>query len=217
MSQSGRDTTGKRRRTVPGMSVKEAYMLLGLRPGADWELVHATYRRLALKYHPDHNRDGNSLDHFKQRTAAYRVLRKKHRLDQAESDRERAECERCGDYCVLHTALDGMRCCVACLSLASRRPLLPAPPITIVSCATTIVLLALALGCLVAEAFLGGGSYSVAAFGLGVLSLFSLAVTCLTVVYTADPRRSPRRRTVQAIRPARSEFPVPMSGSVESF
>lgn len=217
MTYRGRETSGKRQRVRPSMSVSEAYKLLGLTPEAEWELVHASYRRDALKYHPDHNPDKTSLERFKEQTAAYRLLRRKYRLDAYSDDRPRRECERCGEYAVLHTALDGARCCAACLSLASRRPLLPAPPITIASCAATIVLLVLAVGCLVAEALVGGGSYSAAAFGLGILSLMSLATTCLTVVYTAEPRRRLYRGTVQAIHPAPTEIPVRLVESADPF
>ena len=216
MTYRGRKTSANRPRVRSSMSVSEAYKLLGLTPDAQWERVHATYRRDALRYHPDRNPDEASLERFKEQTAAYRLLRKKYRLD-ADSDRPRCECERCGDYAVLHTAPDGTRCCAACLSLASRQPLLPAPPITIVSCAATIVLLVLAVGCLAAEALVGGGSYSAAALGLGILSLMSLAATCLTVVYTAQPRRGLYRGTVQAIHPAPTEIPIRLAESADPF
>lgn len=181
------------------MSVAEAYDLLGLRTSAGRDEVKATYRRLALKYHPDRN--PGSLERFKELAAAYRLLQSKFRLDSGSADHLRAECDRCGEYAILHTGADGSHCCAACLSIVNRRPLLPAPPITIVTCAMTIVLLALALGALVLGVLSQHSNpYSLVAFGLGLLALVSLAVTCLTVVYTAEPKQLSGRRTIRSVR-----------------
>lgn len=199
--------TGKR----PAMSIAEAYELLGLRTSAGREEVQATYRRLALKYHPDRN--PGSIERFKELATAYRLLQNKFRLDSSEAERLRAECDRCGEYGIVHAATDGSHCCAACLSIANRRPLLPAPPITIVTCATTIVLLALSLGSLMVA--LGGDAqqhwYAVLSFVLGLAALLSLAATCLTVVYTAEPRHLLGRGTVRSVRRHRPR------GSANSF
>jgi hypothetical protein len=190
------------------MSVAEAYRVLDLNPGTDSDAVHARYRLLALRYHPDRNGDNPaSLDRFKQLASAYRLLRAKFRLDSGYSQALRAECERCGEYAILHAGLDGSHCCAACLSLANRRPLLPAPPITIVTCAATITLLVLAFGCLLASWNSGAGVYSILALILGLLALASLAAVCLTVIYTAEPRQL-RRQTVQSVRRTRPAQPA---------
>lgn len=197
MSSDGPESSTRRKRSRPAMSLGEAYALLGLKPGADRTLVHAAYRRLALRYHPDHNRSPGALERFKELSAAYRVLRNKFRLDEGQPGRLRDECERCGEYAILHIAQDGMKCCAACLSLAQRRPLLPAPPITIASCATAIVFLALALGCMLLGLAGGGQLYYAAALLCGLLSLASVCVVCVTVVYTADPRQLARRAAIR--------------------
>ncbi|GEM_PF-2040699 len=177
------------------MGIGEAYAILGLESGASPQQVHAAYRRLALKYHPDRNPGHENLEHFKRLAAAYRLLRNKFRLDRTDSQLVRGVCDRCGEYAVVHQTLDGSRSCATCLSFFNRRPLLPAPTITIVTCATTIVLLALALGCLLAGLILSSPGYLLMTIVLGVSALVSLAVTCVTVVYTADPHHLSRRRT----------------------
>jgi len=176
------------------MSVGEAYLALGLTPAADRDQVHGTFRRLALQYHPDRNPGDASLERFKELAAAYRVLQRKFRVDDEGPDEVRDECERCGKYAVLRTALDGHRCCSACLSAGQRRLLLPAPPVVIVSCAVTIVLLVMAGAALLAGCFSGSGEYWAGSLVLGLVALVSLAITCLTVVYTAEPRRWRKRR-----------------------
>lgn len=55
----------------------DLYRVLQLDPSADPEVIEAAYRRLALKYHPDHNRgDAQAEEHMKRINEAYRVLGK---------------------------------------------------------------------------------------------------------------------------------------------
>jgi len=52
------------------------YQLLGISKGASSDEIKKAYRKLALKYHPDRNRDSEENDdRFKQVTEAYEVLR----------------------------------------------------------------------------------------------------------------------------------------------
>jgi hypothetical protein len=185
--------TRKRARKRESLSVVEAYALLGLSPLADRDVVHATYRRLVLRYHPD--KGGGNIERFKELAGAYRVLQNKFHLEQIDSDQAHGECDHCGEYDVLRQSPDGSHCCPSCLARAGRRRLLPAPPVVIASCATTIVLLCLAAGCVLASCASHAPHYSLAAAGLGVAALVSLAVTCLTVVYTAEPTRRRRHRS----------------------
>ncbi len=190
------------------LSVPQAYVVLGLDPTVDREIVHTTYRKLALQHHPDRNPgDSASLERFKQLTAAYRVLQRKFHTESLAPGQMQGECDSCGNYALLRVALDGSQCCVDCLSRVSHRRMLPAPPIVIASCAATVVLLILAAACLL----LGGANANSATFyyalglGLGVSALASLAITCVTVIYTAEPQssRRPHSRPLARVRKRR--------------
>ncbi len=55
----------------------DLYRALQVDPSADPEVIEAAYKRLALKYHPDHNRgDPQAEEHMKRINEAYRVLGK---------------------------------------------------------------------------------------------------------------------------------------------
>ena len=55
----------------------DLYRVLQVDPSADPEVIEAAYRRLAHKYHPDHNRgDTRAEDQMKRINAAFRVLGK---------------------------------------------------------------------------------------------------------------------------------------------
>jgi len=57
------------------MSLADYYRVLGLRTGASFAEVKASYRRLARRYHPDVNPDDQQAhEHFIQITQAYREL-----------------------------------------------------------------------------------------------------------------------------------------------
>lgn len=58
------------------MNLADCYRLLGLRDGASFEEIKASYRRLARRYHPDVNPDDQQQanDKFIQITEAYRQL-----------------------------------------------------------------------------------------------------------------------------------------------
>ncbi len=53
------------------------YRVLQVDPSADPEVIEVAYKRLALKYHPDHNRgDSRAEEHMKRINEAFRVLGK---------------------------------------------------------------------------------------------------------------------------------------------
>jgi curved DNA-binding protein CbpA len=55
----------------------DLYRVLQVDPSADPAVIEAAYKRLAHKYHPDHNRgDSQAEEHMKRINEAYRVLRK---------------------------------------------------------------------------------------------------------------------------------------------
>jgi tetratricopeptide (TPR) repeat protein len=58
------------------MDLADCYRLLGLRTGASYEEIKASYRRLARQYHPDANptNQQRAKDKFIQLTEAYKVL-----------------------------------------------------------------------------------------------------------------------------------------------
>jgi tetratricopeptide (TPR) repeat protein len=58
------------------MDLADCYRLLGLRTGASYEAIKASYRRLARQYHPDANPDNQqqAQDKFIQLTDAYKQL-----------------------------------------------------------------------------------------------------------------------------------------------
>ena len=58
-------------------SEADLYRVLQVDPSADPEVIEAAYKRLALKYHPDHNRgDARAEEHMKRINEAFRVLGK---------------------------------------------------------------------------------------------------------------------------------------------
>jgi len=58
---------------MPG---KDYYKILGVSKSASPEEIKKAYRKLALKYHPDHNKGNNSAEAmFKDLNEAYAVLR----------------------------------------------------------------------------------------------------------------------------------------------
>lgn len=53
---------------------KDYYKILGIQPGANEEEIKKAYRRMALKFHPDKNKDPNAEEKFKEIAEAYEVL-----------------------------------------------------------------------------------------------------------------------------------------------
>ncbi len=54
---------------------RDYYQVLGLAKGASEEEIKKSYRRLAMKYHPDRNPDNKEAEtHFKEATEAYEIL-----------------------------------------------------------------------------------------------------------------------------------------------
>ena len=55
---------------------RDYYEILGIRKNASGEEIKKSYRRLALKYHPDRNPgDKETEERFKEAAEAYEVLR----------------------------------------------------------------------------------------------------------------------------------------------
>ncbi|MEZ6193422.1 MAG: DnaJ domain-containing protein [Phycisphaerales bacterium] len=56
------------------IDLPDYYAVLNIAPDADGQKVHAAYRQLARKYHPDTNKAPDAQDHFIRVCEAYKVL-----------------------------------------------------------------------------------------------------------------------------------------------
>lgn len=74
--------------------MRSYYQLLGLNEGASIAEVKRAYRRLALKYHPDHNKSPGAREHFLKITEAYNYLLDPPTRTVPERDVSKAEAER---------------------------------------------------------------------------------------------------------------------------
>ncbi len=72
------------------------YELLQVSPKADPEIIEATYRRLALRYHPDHNPLPDATERMKALNAAYATLKDPQR--RADYDRRLCDPGYIGDF-----------------------------------------------------------------------------------------------------------------------
>ena len=58
------------------MADKDFYDILGVSKNATSDEIKKSYRKLALKYHPDRNRDDKTAEKkFKEISAAYEILK----------------------------------------------------------------------------------------------------------------------------------------------
>lgn len=53
---------------------KDYYQTLGIPKGSNEEEIKKAYRRMALRFHPDKNKDANAEEKFKEIAEAYEVL-----------------------------------------------------------------------------------------------------------------------------------------------
>lgn len=53
---------------------KDYYKILGIQSGANEDEIKKAYRKMALKYHPDKNKDPSAEEKFKEIAEAYDVL-----------------------------------------------------------------------------------------------------------------------------------------------
>ena len=69
-------------------SSKDYYKILGVNRQAPPEEIKTKFRKLALEYHPDRNRDPSAQEKFKEINSAYQVL---------SDPQKRAQYDRFGD------------------------------------------------------------------------------------------------------------------------
>jgi len=63
-----------------------AYDVLGVDPGAPEDEIKKAYRKLALKYHPDRNKDAESDGKFKKINEAWSILSDKNKRSDHDRD-----------------------------------------------------------------------------------------------------------------------------------
>ena len=155
------------------MTAEAAYAVLGLHSGATHREVQSTYRRLAMKHHPDiAGDDAAARVEFDRITRAYRTI--------ATLDRLRSRyrgmagcCQRCGAAEKLYVGIDRRRYCSECL-LASKRRFLPLPTYTVVRCLSVIGLQAVAVWCAIALSATGRFVFGIGGVAAALLSLIIL-------------------------------------------
>jgi len=54
--------------------MNQYYNILGLSPGASEADIKKAYKKLAIRYHPDKNKDPGAIENFKQISEAYQIL-----------------------------------------------------------------------------------------------------------------------------------------------
>ena len=171
----------------------EALHVLGVASGASTRQIKGAYRRLALRYHPDRNRNqagGLPEDvcaaRFREVVQAYRLLIRhaSHDPNQCTID----PCSRCRAHDRLQRGLDGNMYCRACLLMGSSCRALPAPPVVIVGGGLAAGLLLASTLLLVAWSATAQVAYWAAAMGLTLTSLAVLSVVCIRVGYAATRR-----------------------------
>ncbi|KAK6494843.1 dnaJ-like protein subfamily B member 5-like isoform X1 [Huso huso] len=82
VSDSKADTRTRKRGCLPQKSTdreliamgKDYYRMLGVPSGSNEDEIKKAYRKMALKFHPDKNKDPNAEDKFKEIAEAYEVL-----------------------------------------------------------------------------------------------------------------------------------------------
>ncbi|KAL2294130.1 hypothetical protein Nmel_007852 [Mimus melanotis] len=74
---------------------KDYYKILGIQSGANEDEIKKAYRKMALKYHPDKNKDPNAEEKFKEIAEAYDVL---------SDPKKRAVYDQYGEEAICHLA-----------------------------------------------------------------------------------------------------------------
>lgn len=188
------------------MHPSDCFRQLGLVPGASRRQIQRAYRRLALHLHPDKAPgDEAARRRFIQLTEAYRTL--VGTAAAPDADESFAACDECGRFRTVYATPSGKHLCESC-SLRPRGMLfLPMPPLVVVRCIASIVLIVASLGCLLAWVFQPEPGWLAAAAAGGILTFAMLAVTCVRVRVCTSPR-DPRARHRATARRRRATAPT---------
>jgi len=175
--------------------------VLGLSEPASVEQIKHAYRHLAYRLHPDRSGgDRRAHRRFVSISKAYRFLMQSARA--VERGKKVGVCAGCGEFGEAITSLDGRPRCLRCIFRPEGGRLLPMPLLVVAKCASTVVLIALAvylLGVAVTTGHPGTAAiYAACAFAAGLLSLVALAWTCLRIVYCLSDRERSAQRSYHA-------------------
>ena len=164
------------------MDFDTCHDILGVVPGASLRQIHAAYKQLALKHHPDRAPDDpEAHEVFIRVTEAYSILKNAFYEGRTQRARPRrlTRCDRCHAYNDVHKGLDGGRYCVDCL-LNRRRRFLPLPSIEVIRCLGVFALdsaavLLLIRACLTGQRslFISAGAAAIAGIGLMAYHVWS--------------------------------------------
>lgn len=178
------------------LSSAQAYRMMGLSEAATSDEIHAAFRALAKRHHPDVNRAASDHRRFARMIEAYHLLCQ--RLHHEPKHARDGRCPRCGVQTSLCSLLDGRRGCADCLFGRTRmRRLLPGPVRVAARHIPVFLLCGVAVG-LIAR-YLRTEDLSAALLALGSVWLgFGILTTqVLTIVFDnvrpGRPRPSPSR------------------------
>lgn len=173
------------------MTPSECMRLLEVAEPATVEQIKRAYHQLAYRLHPDHNGgDLRAQRRFISISEAYHSLMQS--AHAVERGKKVAVCARCGEFDEAIIGLDGRPRCPRCIFRPDGGRLLPMPALVVVKCVSTLVLIGLAIYLLAAAVISAhpatATAYALCAIAAGLLSLVTLAYTCLRVLYCISNR-----------------------------
>ena len=180
------------------MTPSECMRLLELAEPASVEQIKRAYHQLAYRLHPDHSGgDLRAQRRFISISKAYRSLMQSARA--VERGKKVGVCSACGRFGEAIISLDGRLRCIRCIFRPDGGRLLPMPAFVVAKCVSTVVLIGLAVyllgGAVIAAHPATAFTYAAGAFAAGLLSLATLASTCLRTLYCLSNRERSLQRS----------------------
>lgn len=153
-------------------NVETSFDALGLVGPVSRQELQRAYKRLVLKYHPDHcGDDPVAREKFHRITEAYATLRRLY--DRRAANTPTGRCMRCGRVERLIRGMHERHYCAECL-LGTRRRYLPLPVYRTIRCIPVIVLEAIALWAIVRTMATQEWAYALAAAAASIGALVAL-------------------------------------------